>query len=49
MQNLCLLCASLGLGTRPLGGYFETALARRLRLLGTDDVLYVGVCGVPGR
>jgi len=46
MQNLCLLSASLGLGTRPLGGYFEEAIARRLRLLGRDEVLSVGVCGV---
>jgi SagB-type dehydrogenase family enzyme len=49
MQNLCLVSASLGLGTRPLGGYFEDVLARRLHLLPTDDVLYLGLCGVPAR
>jgi SagB-type dehydrogenase family enzyme len=45
MQNLCLLSASLGLVTVPLGGFFERDLARRLMLLETDEVLYVGVCG----
>ncbi len=45
MQNLCLLSMSLGLGTRPLGGYFETALAQRMRMLADDDVLYLGLCG----
>jgi SagB-type dehydrogenase family enzyme len=45
MQNLCLVSASLGLVTLPLGGYFENALARLLRLLPTDEVLYLGVCG----
>jgi SagB-type dehydrogenase family enzyme len=47
MQNLCLLSASLGLGTVPLGGFFERDLARRLTLLEGDEVLYLGVCGTP--
>lgn len=47
MQNLCLLSASLGLTTVPLGGYFEADLARRLTLLPTDEVLYLGLCGRP--
>jgi hypothetical protein len=29
----------------PLGGFFERDLAKRLQLLETDQVLYVGVCG----
>jgi SagB-type dehydrogenase family enzyme len=45
MQNLCLLSASLGLCTVPLGGFLERAIARRLALLDEDLVLYVGVCG----
>jgi SagB-type dehydrogenase family enzyme len=45
MQNLCLLSAGLGLATVPLGGYFERALARRLRLPADDEVLYAGLCG----
>jgi SagB-type dehydrogenase family enzyme len=45
MQNLCLLSASLGLCTLPLGGVFEREIARRLVLLPTDAVLYVGACG----
>jgi SagB-type dehydrogenase family enzyme len=47
MQNLCLLSASLGLVTVPLGGYFERDIARQLVLSRTDLVLYVGVCGRP--
>jgi SagB-type dehydrogenase family enzyme len=47
MQNLCLLSASLGLATVPLGGYFERAIARQFLLPGTDLVLYLGVCGKP--
>jgi SagB-type dehydrogenase family enzyme len=47
MQNLCLLSTSLGLATVPLGGYFEGALARRLMLLDSDEVLYAGLCGRP--
>jgi SagB-type dehydrogenase family enzyme len=47
MQNLCLLSTSLGLMTVPLGGYFESDLARRLMLLSTDEVLYLGLCGAP--
>jgi SagB-type dehydrogenase family enzyme len=45
MQNLCLLSTSLGLTTVPLGGYFEADLARRLTLLPSDEVLYLGLCG----
>jgi len=47
MQNLCLVSASLGLVTVPLGGYFEEAVARRLQLPPGDLVLYAGVCGRP--
>jgi SagB-type dehydrogenase family enzyme len=45
MQNLCLLSASLGLATVPLGGFFEREIARAFGLPATDGVLYVGVCG----
>jgi len=45
MQNLCLLSATVGLVTVPLGGYFERDIARRLMLPKTDLVLYVGLCG----
>jgi SagB-type dehydrogenase family enzyme len=45
MQNLCLLSASLGLATVPLGGFFEAEIARRLMLPREDEVLYLGVCG----
>lgn len=45
MQNLCLLSASLGLATVPLGGSYERDIARALLLPGTDLVLYVGLCG----
>jgi SagB-type dehydrogenase family enzyme len=48
MQNLCLLSASLGLVTVPLGGFFERDLARLLALPPTDKVLYLGVCGPRG-
>ena len=47
MQNLCLVSASLGLVTVPLGGYFEDAVARRLQLPPGNLVLYAGVCGRP--
>jgi SagB-type dehydrogenase family enzyme len=47
MQNLCLVSASLGLITVPLGGFFEAPLARLLALLETDEVLYAGVVGAP--
>jgi SagB-type dehydrogenase family enzyme len=47
MQNLCLVSTSLGLGTVPLGGFFERELARQLKLLDGDEVLYVGICGEP--
>lgn len=49
MQNICLLSASLGLVTVPLGGYFERDIARQLLLPRTDLVLYLGVCGKPGK
>lgn len=50
MQNLCLVAASLGLVTVPLGGYFERAVGRKLQLLASDWVLYVGICGdIPDR
>lgn len=45
MQNLCLVSASLGLATVPLGGFFERELARRLMLLDGDEVLYAGLLG----
>jgi SagB-type dehydrogenase family enzyme len=45
MQNLCLVSASLGLATVPLGGFFEHPLARQLRLPPSDEVLYAGICG----
>ena len=47
MQNLCLLSASLGLVTVPLGGYFERDVARQLVLHRSDLILYVGICGRP--
>jgi SagB-type dehydrogenase family enzyme len=47
MQNLCLVSTSLALATVPLGGYFEAELARRLQLLPSDEVLYLGLCGRP--
>jgi SagB-type dehydrogenase family enzyme len=45
MQNLCLLSASLGLSTVPLGGALEPEIARELGLPEGDAVLYVGLCG----
>ena len=45
MQNLCLLSASLGLVTTPLGGFLERDIARCLRLPKGDMVLYCGVGG----
>ncbi|MSQ93164.1 MAG: SagB/ThcOx family dehydrogenase [Gemmataceae bacterium] len=47
MQNLCLLSASLGLGTVPLGGFFEGEVRRAFTLLPTDVVAYLGVLGGP--
>ena len=47
MQNLCLVSASLGLCTVPLGGFLESAIAHELRLPTSDRVLYIGVCGQP--
>jgi SagB-type dehydrogenase family enzyme len=46
MQNLCLVSASLGLATVPLGGFFERQIATDLRLPTTDLVTYVGVAGI---
>jgi SagB-type dehydrogenase family enzyme len=48
MQNLCLVSASLGLATVPLGGYLEREIARAFSLPATDLVLYLAVCGFPG-
>jgi SagB-type dehydrogenase family enzyme len=45
MQNLCLLSASLGLSTVPLGGALEPEIARELALPASDAVLYAGLCG----
>ena len=45
MQNLCLLSASLGLCTIPLGGCFEHEVAQMFALPRTDLVTYVGVAG----
>jgi SagB-type dehydrogenase family enzyme len=45
MQNLCMLSASLGLATVPLGGFFEAEIARTLVLPTTDAVLYLGIGG----
>ncbi len=45
MQNLCVLSASLGLATVPLGGFFEGDVARALALPRDDVVLYLGLCG----
>ena len=45
MQNLCLVSASLGYATTPLGGCLEHDIAQELRLPATDRVLYCGVCG----
>lgn len=45
MQNLCLVSASIGRTTVPLGGFYEAALSRQLGLPRTDEVLYAGVFG----
>lgn len=45
MQNLCVLSASLGLSTVPMGGSFEDEVARAFKLPPGDAVLYAGVCG----
>jgi len=45
MQNLCLLSASLGLATVPMGGALEPEVARALSLPASDAVLYVALCG----
>lgn len=45
MQNLCLVSESLGQRTVPLGGYMERDIAKELRLLNDDLVLYAAVCG----
>jgi SagB-type dehydrogenase family enzyme len=49
MQNLCLVSASLGLTTVPLGGYLERDIAHAFRLPPGDRVLYLGLCGRPTR
>lgn len=48
MQNLCLLSASLGLSTVPLGGYLEQEIAGAFALPAGDRVLDVGVVGTSG-
>ena len=45
MQNLCLVSASLGLATVPLGGCLDREVADAFQLPPTDWVLYQGVCG----
>ena len=45
MQNLCLLSASLGLSTVPLGAFLEGDIAKTIQLPASDVVLYVGVFG----
>lgn len=45
MQNLCLLSASLGLATVPMGGALEPEVARALSLPASDAVLYAALCG----
>ena len=47
-QNLCLAASSLGLGTLPLGGFFEREIARQLILPASDEVLYLLLCGKTG-
>lgn len=47
MQNLCLVAASCGLSTVPLGGVLEGAVAHALDLPRQDAVLYAGACGRP--
>ncbi len=47
MQNLCLVSASLGLATVPLGGCLEREVARELQVPESDRILYAGVCGKP--
>ena len=47
MQNLCLLSASCGLATVPLGGFYEREIAAALGLPASDLVLYLGICGRP--
>jgi SagB-type dehydrogenase family enzyme len=48
-QNLFLLASSLRLCALPLGGFFEREIARELVLPQTDEVLYLLLCGKPGR
>lgn len=45
MQNLCLVSASLQRTTVPLGAFYEAAVARRMGLLPTDRILYLGLFG----
>jgi SagB-type dehydrogenase family enzyme len=45
MQNLCMVSASLRQATVPLGAFYESAIARLLRLPATDVVLYAGLLG----
>ena len=48
-QNLCLLASSLGLCALPLGGFFESEIARHLVLPASDEVLYLLLCGTSVR
>lgn len=45
MQNLCLVSASVGCSTVPLGGCMERDVAKNLSLHQDDLVLYTAVCG----
>lgn len=45
MQNLCLLSTSVKFTTVPLGGFFESEIAKTLFLPRTDVVLYAGILG----
>jgi SagB-type dehydrogenase family enzyme len=45
MQNLCLVSASLGWVTTPLGGSLDREIARRLQLPPGDQFLYAGILG----
>lgn len=47
MQNLCLLAPALGLGTVPLGGYYDDRLHDLLGVDGVDEaVVYVAPAGL---
>jgi SagB-type dehydrogenase family enzyme len=48
-QNICLLASSLALAALPLGGFFEGEIARHFALPASDAVLYLLLCGEPGK